>query len=107
MRRILGLLVALLITASCLGPRPQVRSAEVADPKEGKADVTIVVVNTGGGDGQVEVRITLKEGDEVVGRAEQTAELKAHETIKLVIEVDVPEDATDLKVEAEVRYPPD
>ncbi|HUQ42347.1 MAG TPA: hypothetical protein VM052_07585 [Candidatus Limnocylindrales bacterium] len=107
MRRVLGLLVALLVTASCLGPKPQVRSAEVADPKEGKANVTVVIVNTGGGDGQVQVKITLKQGDEVVGRAEQTTELKTRERITLVIEVDVPEDAKDLEVESEVHYPPD
>ena len=107
MRRLIGPVLALLITASCLGPKPQVRSAEVSPPKEGKANVTVVIANGGSGDGQVEVKVTLKRGDEVVGRAEQTTELKPRETIKLVIEVDVPDDVADLSVEAEVRYPPD
>jgi uncharacterized protein (TIGR02588 family) len=105
--RLIGLVLILLITASCLGPKPQVRSAEVAPPKDGKAKVTVVIANTGSGDGQVEVKVTLKQGDEVVGRAEQTTELKSRETIELVIEVDVPEDARDLTVDAEVHYPPD
>ena len=107
MRPLFGLVLAMLVTASCLGPKPQVRSATVADPKEGKASVTVVIANTNSGDGQVEVKVTLKQGEDVVGRAEETAEIKERETITLVIEVDVPDDAHDLKVEAEAVYPPD
>ncbi len=107
MRRLIALVLTLLMTVSCLGPKPQVRSAEVATPKDGKASVTIVIANGGSGDGQVEVKVTLKEGDEVVGRAERTTELRSRETIRLVIEVEVPEGATDLAVDAEVHYPPD
>jgi hypothetical protein len=106
-RRLLGPTIALLITASCLGPKPQVRSAEVAAPKDGKASVTVVIVNSGSGDGQVELKITLRRGDAVVGRAEKTTELRSKETVTLVVEVDVPEDAADLAVDAEVQYPPD
>ena len=107
MRRLLGLTLALLVTASCLGPKPQVRSAEVAPPKDGKASVTVVIANTGSGDGQVELKITLRRGDAVVGRAEKTTELRSKETITLVVEIEVPEGAADLVVDAEVHYPPD
>jgi hypothetical protein len=107
MTRLLALAIALLVTASCLGPKPQIRSAEVAPPKDGKANVTVVIANTGSGDGQVEVKITLRSGDAVVGRAEKTTELRSRETVTLVVEVDVPEGAADLAVDAEARYPPD
>lgn len=107
MRRVAALLLALIVTAACLGPKPQVRSAEVAPPEDGKATATIVIVNQGGGDGQVEVKVTLRDGDRVVGRADHTAELKARETITVVLEIDVPDDARSLEVEAEVVYPPD
>jgi uncharacterized protein (DUF58 family) len=105
--RIAGLLLALFLTAACLGPKPQIRSAEVAPPRDGKATVTVVIVNTGSGDGQVEVKVTLWQGDRVIGRAEDTAELKSKETITLVFDVAVPADARDLSVDAEVAYPPD
>jgi hypothetical protein len=107
MRRLAGLLLALIVTAACLGPKPQVRSAEVAPPKDGNAAVTIVIANTDSGDGQIEVKITLREGDRVVGRSATTAELKPRETITLVVEVPVPSDARNLTVDADVVYPPD
>ena len=69
--------------------------------------MTIVIVNTGGGDGQVEVKITVREGDRVVGRAKQATELKSNETVTLVLDLSVPGDAKELRVEAEVVYPPD
>ena len=107
MKRLTGLLLALLITAACLGPKPEVRSAVVAPAKDGKAAVTVVITNSGSGDGQVEVVVTLRRGDEVVGRADRTTELRSRETITLVLMVDVPADAKDLTVEARVSYPPD
>ena len=107
MKRLTGLLLALVITAACLGPKPEVRSAVVAPAKDGKAAVTVVIANSGSGDGQVEVAVTLRRGDEVVGRADRTTELRSRETITLVLMVDVPADAKDLTVEARVSYPPD
>lgn len=107
MRRLAPLLLALIVMAACLGPKPQVRSAEVAPPKDGKAAVTIVVANTNSGDGQIEVKITVRQGDRVVGRSETTAELRARETITLVLDLAVPADAANLTVDAEVVYPPD
>jgi len=105
--RLAALALAALLTAACLGPKPQVRSAEAGEPRDGKVDVTVVIVNRNSGDGQVAVRVTLKQGEKVVGRGEQTVELKANETITFVIEVEVPEDATDVDVDAEAVYPPD
>jgi hypothetical protein len=107
MRRVATLGLALLVTAACLGPKPQIRSAEAAAPENGKARVTVVIVNEGSGDGQVEVKVTLREGDRVVGRGQQTTELKSKETATVVLEVDVPDGANAPKVEAEVAYPPD
>lgn len=108
MRRLLPPVLAALLLAACVGPKPEVRSATVAPPQEGKATVTVVVVNRGGGDGQIEVRITLRDATGgVVSRDEKTTVLKERETITVVLEVQVPEDAEGLKVDAEVTYPPD
>lgn len=107
MRRLAVLLLALAVTAACLGPKPHVRSAEVAPPEAGKANATVVVANEGSGDGQIEVKVTLRQGDRVVGRAEKTTELRSRETVTVVVEVEVPDDAGDLTIEAEVVYPPD
>jgi hypothetical protein len=106
-KRLVSLALLALLTAACLGPKPQVRSAEVAPPEDGKATVTVTIANEGSGDGQIELKVTLREGDQVVGREETTSELKAYETIELVLEVNVPDDAQGLQVEAEVHYPPD
>jgi hypothetical protein len=107
MRRLTSLLLMLVLTAACLGPKPQLRSAEVAPPENGTAKATVVITNDGSGDGQVVVKVTLRDGDRVVGRADKTTELKSRETLTLVLEVDVPDDAGTLTVEAEVVYPPD
>jgi len=107
MSRFAAAIFLLLLTTGCLGPKPEVRSAEVAPPKDGKAEVTVVIANTGSGDGQVELKITLRQGEDVVGRADEKTQLKARETITLVLEVSVPPDATKLTVDAEVVYPPD
>ncbi len=107
MRRLTILLLALVLTAACLGPKPQVRSAEVAPPEGGKAKATVVIVNDGSGDGQVEVKVTLRDGERIVGRADKTTELEPRETLTVVLEVDVPDDARALTVDAQVVYPPD
>lgn len=107
MRRLAALVLALVIAAACVGPKPQVRSAVVAPPENGKAKVTVIIENEGSGDGQVEVKVTLRDGDRVVGRAEQTTELESRESVTLVLEVEVPDGARALKVDAEVVYPPD
>lgn len=107
MRRLAALVLALVIAVACVGPKPQVRSAEVAPTENGKAKVTVVIENEGSGDGQVEVKVTLRDGDRVVGRAEQTTELESRERVTLVLEVEVPVGARALKVDAEVVYPPD
>lgn len=108
MRRLLPLVLCLLIFAACVGPKPEVRSATVAPPKDGKAVVTVVIANRGGGDGQIEVKITLRDpSGRVVAREEKTADLGDRETITIIVEVQVPDDVADLKVDAEATYPPD
>ena len=107
MRRLAAATFLLIVTTACMGPKPEVRSAEVAPPKDGKAEVTVLIVNTGSGDGQVELKVTLHQGDAVVGRANEKTELRARETITVVLEVQVPADARNLTVDAEVVYPPD
>jgi hypothetical protein len=107
MRRLLGAFLVVLVTGACLGPKPEVGSATVAAPTDGKAEVTVVLINSGSGDGQVELKITLRQGDQVVGRAQQAVELKSKETITIVTRISVPSGARDLTVQAEVAYPPD
>lgn len=108
MRRLQAPLLALLVAAACIGPKPEVRSATVAPPKEGKANVTVVVSNRGGGDGQIELKITLRDSTgAVVARQETTRDLGGNETITVVVEVQVPDDASGLRVDVEAVYPPD
>ena len=108
MRRPLAALIVTLMLAGCGGPRPEVRSAEVAPPVEGKAIVTVVVANRGGGDGQVELKVTLRDGKgSVVARDGRPLELRGRETVTVVLELQVPDDAQGLRVEAEAVYPPD
>lgn len=108
MRRLLPLVLAALVVAACVGPKPEVLSASVAPPKEGKATVTVVVANRGSGDGQIEVRITLRDArGSVLARDEKTTVLKDKETVTVVLLVNVPDGAGELTVDAEVSYPPD
>ncbi len=108
MTRLLAPVLAALILAACVGPKPEVRSAAVAPPREGKATVTVVVLNRGGGDGQVELKVTLRAaGGKIVAREEKTVELGERETITIVLEVAVPDDTGPLTVDVEAIYPPD
>lgn len=108
MRGLLGALLVALILAGCRGPEPEVRSAEVAPAVEGKVTVTVVVANRGGGDGQVDVKLTLRDGaGQIVAREDRTVELKGRDVLTLVVELQVPEGAEGLRVEAEAVYPPD
>lgn len=106
-----GLIAGLFITvtlAGCSGPLPEVRSADVAPPADGKAIVTVVVANRGSGDGQIELKVTLRDGQgSVVARDERSLELRDRETVTVVLELQVPEDAQGLRIETEVVYPPD
>ncbi len=108
MRRLLGIVLLALVLAACVGPKPEVRSAAVAPPKDGKAIVTVVVANRSGGDGHIEVKITLRDATGgVVAREEKSVELKGSETVTIVLEVRVPVGADGLSVDAEAIYPPD
>jgi len=106
-RRAFAIALLGLALCACLGPKPVVRSAEVGEVQDGKATVTIVVVNTNNGDGESKLKVTLRQGDKVVGRATQALTLDPGETVTLVLEIDVPKDAHDLECDAEVAYPPD
>jgi uncharacterized membrane protein len=105
-KRLVQVLLVLVLTTACLGPKPKVRSVEVGPPEDGKARVTVVVANEGNGDGQVEVEVTLRQDEKVVARESTQASLKPRESITLVLELDVPDDAQDLDAEAEAHYPP-
>lgn len=108
MRRLFASILALVILGACVGPKPEVRSAEVAPPKDGKAVVTVVVLNRGAGDGQIELKITLRDGKgSVVARDGRPLELRGRETVTVVMELQVPDDAQGLRVEVEAVYPPD
>ena len=108
MRRALVAVLAGLVLAGCAGPRPEVRSAEVAPPVKGLSVVTVVVANRSGGEGQVELKVTLRDGTgSVVAREERSLELQGNETVTLVMELRVPDGAQGLRVHAEAVYPPD
>ena len=70
--------------------------------------MTVVVVNRGGDDGQIEVKITLRDctGD-VVARDAKTTDLRGRETVTIAVGVQVPDGEDGLRVDAEAIYPPD
>lgn len=108
MRRALAALVLLAgLLAGCGGPRPEVRSAEVRATATGKAVVTVVVAN-GGGSGQIELKVTLRDSSgTVVAREERTLDLEDRESATAVMELDVPDGVGGLQVHAVAVYPPD
>ncbi|HET8568031.1 MAG TPA: hypothetical protein VFM93_03470 [Candidatus Limnocylindria bacterium] len=75
---------------------------------EGRADATVVVRNRGAGEGQIALKVTLRDASgKVVAREARTVELGERETIEVTVELTAPKDAGALKVEAEAVYPPD
>jgi hypothetical protein len=104
--RAVAFLLAAVVALTACGPKPRVESARVGDPDQGIALVTVTVRNESG-EGQIEVKVTLRDGSgDVVGRKEQTVSVREKERIRVVLDVPVG-DATGLTVEAEVAYPPD
>ena len=66
-----------------------------------------VDVRNEAGEGQIEIKLTLRDKDgKVVARKEETVTMKAHERLRIAIDVPVG-DARGLVVEAEAVYPPD
>ncbi len=109
MTRALVMLAGMVALASCAGPRPEIESVSVAPAAQpGRVAVTVTLHNRGGGDGQIDIDVTLRDraSGDVVGRDEFQAELGGHERIRVSREIVVP-DGRDVAAEAEARYPPD
>lgn len=99
-----ALVLALALVAACRGPHAEVIAASAeASPEPGQERVVVDLANTGGGHGEVDVEITLTGGSGRVVRASHTVELRAHETVQVVVDVPAPPER--YTVEAEARYP--
>ena len=102
--RLLSVVLLCLVLTAC-GPDPKVLSVHADDPQDGKSVVTVEVENRGG-DGTVDVRITLRDdAGNVVGRDTQSVELGGKEKVRIAIEVPVANGVTHVRGEAEATYP--
>lgn len=97
----------------CRGPRPELGERAMRVDGEGRAWVTVCVRNAGGGEGSVEVRATLLDGDGVVvGKGTESLDLAAHEEVHVTVPVGLDPQRTSsaaaaLTASVEVSYPPD
>ena len=106
MTRRLACLALALIVLGCRGPRPKVVSSTHRAAPGGGSVLEVVVENTGGGEGQVQVEATLRSADGPVVRAERDVELHAHERVLVHLPFAVTADGS-YRPEVTVRYPVD
>lgn len=102
--RLLSVVLLCLVLAAC-GPDPKVLSVHADDPRDGKSVVTVEIENRGG-EGTVDVRVTLRDqAGHVVGRGTESVELEGKEAVRIAIEVPVANGVTQVRGEAEATYP--
>lgn len=98
---------ALLSLTGCPGPRPSVNDAQVRpSPLPGRYRVEATVDNRSRGEGQVDVRIQLR--DRRTGHtveADRDLQVHGHEQAHLTADIEAPPGEYDAQVEAE--YPPE
>lgn len=97
-------IVAALLLAACLGPRPEVGDVHLAHSERGYR-VDVEVKNRAHGEGQAELTVRLR--DRRTGATLQKSEkidLQGLEQTHVIVDVDGP--PADYAVEATVRFPP-
>ena len=99
------LLILALLAAGCRGPRPAVVSSALLPAHDGGSILVVVVENSGGGEGSVEVEATLR-GDRHAVRLEREVTLRAHERLRVDFRFDLPADGS-YRPEVQVHYPVD
>lgn len=99
------LLVLALVAAGCRGPRPAVVSSTLRPAAGGGSVLEVIVENSGGGEGEVQVEATLRSEGAVV-RAEQAVALRGHERVRVDLPFDVPADGS-YRADVRARYPVD
>jgi PBP1b-binding outer membrane lipoprotein LpoB len=116
-RRLLSILMlalSALVLSACLGPKPVVQSynAEPPSSPDQPFRVEAVVHNTGPGEGEVlvEVSLTNKQTGAILRRDEQHIALQTGETEHVLFELNLPPSAQDLpsdqiEVKVEAHYP--
>jgi hypothetical protein len=104
----------LLVATGCLGPKPVVDGFTSEPPQQGtddpfKVDVTL---SNAGGDGQVEVEVTLvdKQSGQVIRKESNEVEIKENEVQHVLFEMNLPPSAQDLdrqniEVDVDAHYP--
>jgi hypothetical protein len=94
-----------LVAAGCRGPRPAVVSSALLPAHDGGSILVVLVENSGGGEGEVEVEATLRSDRHLV-RLDRQVTLRAHERLRVDFRFDLPADGS-YRPEVEVRYPVD
>jgi hypothetical protein len=98
-------LILALMAGACRGPRPAVVSSALLPAHDGGSILVVMVENSGGGEGEVEVEATLRSDRHAV-RLERDVKLRAHERLRVDFRFDLPADGS-YRPEVEVRYPID
>jgi hypothetical protein len=102
-RHLLAVLV--LCAAGCRGPRPAVLSSTLRSAAGGGSVLEVVVENSGGGEGSIEVEVTLRSDRNLV-RADRQVTLRGHERVRVDLPFDVPADGS-YRAEVTAKYPVD
>jgi hypothetical protein len=102
-------LLLLLVSSGCRGPRPVVEQVESRPAGDGRIQVVVTLRNAGGGEGQVALGVTVREraGGVIRGRDERAVALRAHERLMVTLELPTAgARPADLVADAEATYPP-
>ena len=102
-----AIIVAILWVANCTGPMPAVQRVQLSPPSTpgGPYEVTAVVLNQGGGHGEVDVSARLREMNSPRTVAnDRRITLQAHDTAVVVIDIQAPKGEYTPQVDA--TYPP-
>jgi hypothetical protein len=106
--------IVLLICAGCLvacyGPNPIILRQELRPPSAPNEPYTLAVTiaNQNGGEGEAAVtaRLLSKRTGETAAQSNEMVELRAHETVQLVLDLQ-PAAAGEYDATVEIQYPPE
>jgi hypothetical protein len=107
--RRIALVACALALFGCAGPNPKVISSELKPPQNAAMPyiASVVIRNTSGGEGQIEVtaRLASRRDRTTAAEAMRNVNLKPHETVQVNLELR-PARAGDYQLLVEAVYPP-
>jgi len=109
MKRTVLLLLLVLVSVGCFGPKPRIARQQLQPPQDkgGPWLLAVTVANDGRGEGAAEVTSRLRDAHgEVVAQEARELDLKPHETVTVTIEMR-PAKAGPYAAASEVEAPPE